>query len=74
MANIENLAQKLWTDLEGFTPPDCPCCGNKASLDDSGYWCERCAAPDEAGPWDDIPNGSEFAELFEAWKILKNNA
>ena len=65
----------LWRDLEGFTPPNCPQCGHRATLDCEGYWCGRCSdieTPDAAV--DDIPNGSEFADTLAAYRKARGLA
>lgn len=59
----------MWRDLEGYTPPNCPQCGQRATLDEEGYWCEPCSDPETPQPGvDDIANGSEFAEALTAYR------
>lgn len=62
-------ADELWKDVEGFSPPDCPECGNAADLDADGYFCLKCS---DSAQWtpavDDIPNGQEFDEALAAYR------
>lgn len=57
--------ESIWSDLCGFTAPKCPECSHPASLDEDGYWCERCSDPTKSNPAvDDIPNGDEFDAIL----------
>lgn len=57
----------IWKDIEGFAAPSCPTCGDigETSLDEYGFFCERCG--------DDIPNGAEFDDCLAAYRAAIEN-
>lgn len=77
MADIFNTSNKtaaeLWTQIEGFTHPNCPECGKAAELDEDGYWCIYCSDADHPNPAvDSIPNGAEFDAFLEAYRAASS--
>jgi hypothetical protein len=60
-------SEKIWLDIEGYAKPSCPFCfaGGEPSLDEYGYFCERCG--------EDLPNGAEFDESLAAYRAAIEN-
>ena len=71
MTNID----KLWKDLLGFNAPKCPRCGDIATLDEHGYYCEKCSDPDvDDCLVDNIPNGAEFDDILPKYHAAKKKS